>query len=278
MVRQLAPVRRVTLSGEVAGRLSEAIRSGELPPGARLPLNASLASSRCRPHVDPRGIADPASDRHGHCSSWRWRLRRHLLISERSTVRPLGSLYHYRLRNSSRPASQSNRWPRHERQAAPMRTICTPFRRRSSNSNGASRRTIWPRWCWPTGISRSHHAGLAQSHVPGDARCRQSPVDRKQARWPRCTRAPSARPRQTSCHFRSHCRRRFARGGKRHARSPHVICLRYGRWRSIQSRWSDQMILRPTEERYSQKRRRAAKIGQWGGPHRPQPAPSARAR
>jgi GntR family transcriptional regulator, transcriptional repressor for pyruvate dehydrogenase complex len=37
MVRQLAPVRRVTLSGEVAGRLSEAIRSGELPPGARLP-------------------------------------------------------------------------------------------------------------------------------------------------------------------------------------------------------------------------------------------------
>jgi hypothetical protein len=38
MVSQLAPVRRITLSGEVADRLSEAIRSGEFPPGTRLPV------------------------------------------------------------------------------------------------------------------------------------------------------------------------------------------------------------------------------------------------
>jgi GntR family transcriptional regulator, transcriptional repressor for pyruvate dehydrogenase complex len=42
MVSQLAPVRRITLSGEVADRLSEAIRSGELPPGARLPAEREL--------------------------------------------------------------------------------------------------------------------------------------------------------------------------------------------------------------------------------------------
>jgi GntR family transcriptional repressor for pyruvate dehydrogenase complex len=42
MVSQLAPVRRVALSGEVADRLSEAIRSGELPPGARLPSEREL--------------------------------------------------------------------------------------------------------------------------------------------------------------------------------------------------------------------------------------------
>lgn len=44
MVSQLAPVRRVTLSGEVADRLSEAIRSGELPPGARLPAERELGA------------------------------------------------------------------------------------------------------------------------------------------------------------------------------------------------------------------------------------------
>jgi GntR family transcriptional repressor for pyruvate dehydrogenase complex len=42
MVSQLAPVRRITLSGEVADRLSEAICSGELPPGARLPAEREL--------------------------------------------------------------------------------------------------------------------------------------------------------------------------------------------------------------------------------------------
>lgn len=42
MVSQLAPVRRTTLSGEVADRLSEAIRSGELPPGTRLPAEREL--------------------------------------------------------------------------------------------------------------------------------------------------------------------------------------------------------------------------------------------
>jgi len=44
MVSQLAPVRRTTLSGEVADRLSEAIRSGELPPGARLPAERELGA------------------------------------------------------------------------------------------------------------------------------------------------------------------------------------------------------------------------------------------
>jgi GntR family transcriptional regulator, transcriptional repressor for pyruvate dehydrogenase complex len=44
MVSQLAPVRRITLSGEVADRLSEAIRSGELPPGARLPAERELGA------------------------------------------------------------------------------------------------------------------------------------------------------------------------------------------------------------------------------------------
>jgi GntR family transcriptional regulator, transcriptional repressor for pyruvate dehydrogenase complex len=42
MVSQLAPVRRTTLSGEVANRLTEAIRSGELAPGARLPAEREL--------------------------------------------------------------------------------------------------------------------------------------------------------------------------------------------------------------------------------------------
>ena len=42
MVSLLAPVRRTTLSGEVADRLSEAIRSGELPPGARLPAEREM--------------------------------------------------------------------------------------------------------------------------------------------------------------------------------------------------------------------------------------------
>jgi GntR family transcriptional repressor for pyruvate dehydrogenase complex len=42
MVSQLAPVRRTTLSGEVANRLKEAIRSGELAPGARLPAEREL--------------------------------------------------------------------------------------------------------------------------------------------------------------------------------------------------------------------------------------------
>src|SRR3712207_6248268 len=42
MVSQLAPVRRTTLSAEVADRLSEAIRSGELRPGARLPAERDL--------------------------------------------------------------------------------------------------------------------------------------------------------------------------------------------------------------------------------------------
>lgn len=42
MASQLAPVRRVTLSGEVADRLSEAIRLGELLPGARLPAERDL--------------------------------------------------------------------------------------------------------------------------------------------------------------------------------------------------------------------------------------------
>jgi len=44
MVSQLAPVRRITLSGEVADRLSEAIRSGELLPGARLPAERELGA------------------------------------------------------------------------------------------------------------------------------------------------------------------------------------------------------------------------------------------
>jgi GntR family transcriptional repressor for pyruvate dehydrogenase complex len=42
MVSQLSPVRRTTLSGEVANRLTEAIRSGELAPGARLPAERDL--------------------------------------------------------------------------------------------------------------------------------------------------------------------------------------------------------------------------------------------
>jgi DNA-binding transcriptional regulator YhcF (GntR family) len=42
MVSQLAPVRRPTLSGEVADRLAEAIRSGELVPGDRLPAEREL--------------------------------------------------------------------------------------------------------------------------------------------------------------------------------------------------------------------------------------------
>ena len=42
MVSQLAPVRRTTLSGEVAARLSEVIRSRELPPGSRLPSERAL--------------------------------------------------------------------------------------------------------------------------------------------------------------------------------------------------------------------------------------------
>ena len=42
MVSQLAPVRRTTLAGEVSDRLSEAIRSGELPAGTRLPAEREL--------------------------------------------------------------------------------------------------------------------------------------------------------------------------------------------------------------------------------------------
>jgi GntR family transcriptional repressor for pyruvate dehydrogenase complex len=42
MISQLAPVRRTTLSSEVANRLTEAIRSGELAPGARLPAERDL--------------------------------------------------------------------------------------------------------------------------------------------------------------------------------------------------------------------------------------------
>jgi GntR family transcriptional repressor for pyruvate dehydrogenase complex len=42
MINQLAPVRRTTLSGEVAARLSEAIHSGELAAGARLPSEREL--------------------------------------------------------------------------------------------------------------------------------------------------------------------------------------------------------------------------------------------
>jgi GntR family transcriptional repressor for pyruvate dehydrogenase complex len=42
MISQLAPVRRTTLAGEVSDRLSEAIRSGELPPGTRLPAEREL--------------------------------------------------------------------------------------------------------------------------------------------------------------------------------------------------------------------------------------------
>jgi DNA-binding FadR family transcriptional regulator len=70
MVRQLAPVRRVTLSGEVAGRLSEAIRSGELPPGARPVFDAiaagdaRLGESAMRDHlmsfVSDMGVSDPS--------------------------------------------------------------------------------------------------------------------------------------------------------------------------------------------------------------------------
>jgi GntR family transcriptional repressor for pyruvate dehydrogenase complex len=44
MVSQLAPVRRTTLSGEVADRLAEAIRSGELAPGVRLPAERDLGA------------------------------------------------------------------------------------------------------------------------------------------------------------------------------------------------------------------------------------------
>ena len=44
MVSQLAPVRRTTLSGEVAARLAEVIRSGELAPGSRLPSERELGS------------------------------------------------------------------------------------------------------------------------------------------------------------------------------------------------------------------------------------------
>ena len=42
MVSQLAPVRRTTLSGEVADRLMEAIHSGELASGDRLPAEREL--------------------------------------------------------------------------------------------------------------------------------------------------------------------------------------------------------------------------------------------
>jgi DNA-binding transcriptional regulator YhcF (GntR family) len=42
MVSQLAPVRRTTRSSECTGRLSEAIRFGELLLGARLPVAKEL--------------------------------------------------------------------------------------------------------------------------------------------------------------------------------------------------------------------------------------------
>jgi GntR family transcriptional repressor for pyruvate dehydrogenase complex len=44
MDTQLTPVRRTTLSGEVAARLSEAIRVGELAPGSRLPSERDLGA------------------------------------------------------------------------------------------------------------------------------------------------------------------------------------------------------------------------------------------
>lgn len=42
MVGQAIPIRRTTVSGEVADRLVGLIRSGELPPGARLPSEREL--------------------------------------------------------------------------------------------------------------------------------------------------------------------------------------------------------------------------------------------